>query len=349
MKKIYITTAIVFFSALIGAGIYYFIFNKPVKQNPAETKITNSGCLSDNEEVTFDSNRQSSVGPVDITIKDKKNGKDVFKFTINSVFFAGRWVQPRKCGIYVIKEFNFNHERSQPLPGFRVELWRYKYTGEGFPILTFAGEDKNGKPTVFYSYEFQIDFLEKLMALIEGYRGNRGNTDKYSFLIKDIETQKDIFSLKYEDIISKYPDLEGDLALNEWTKDSRYFWGNLFYGANVLGFFRVERDTWKVDILPAPPDVLGGDALNVEKGLITVHPGNVWYGFAEMTEQEIARRRAQGIGTELYIYNLFTKKQSLVATTTEPLWYFQPQWISDTELEYILPNGEKKVYKIKGK
>lgn len=31
---------------------------------------------------------------------------------------------------------------------------------------------------------------------------------------------------------------------------------------------------------------------------------------------------------------------------TEPLWYFKPKWLSETELGYTLPNGEKKVYKI---
>lgn len=53
------------------------------------------------------------------------------------------------------------------------------------------------------------------------------------------------------------------------------------------------------------------------------------------------------IGTELYIENLFIKERRFIASTTEPLWYFKPIWISDTELEYELPSGEKKIYKIK--
>ncbi|TSC95488.1 MAG: hypothetical protein Athens101426_693, partial [Parcubacteria group bacterium Athens1014_26] len=95
-----------------------------------------------------------------------------------------------------------------------------------------------------------------------------------------------------------------------------------------------------------PKDVLGGDALNLENGYITVHPGNVWFGVSELDQEERARRRAQDIGTELYIENLFTKKRQFVASTTEPLYYFKSKWLSDTELQYELPNGEKKIYKI---
>ena len=80
-----------------------------------------------------------------------------------------------------------------------------------------------------------------------------------------------------------------------------------------------------------------------------MHPDNVWYGIDIMTEQEEARRRARGTGTELYIENLFTRERNFVDKTEEPLWYFQPKWISDTELQYELPDGTKKIYKINPK
>jgi len=132
-----------------------------------------------------------------------------------------------------------------------------------------------------------------------------------------------------------------------WTRDGRYFWANIHDGANTLGFIRIDSQDWSVDFLPAPKDVLGGDALNLENGYITVHPGNIWIGINEIEEQEIANRRKEGMGTELYIENLFTKEQHFVASTTEPLWYFKPEWFSDVELQYELPSGEKRIYKIK--
>ncbi len=335
-KKILVVIVVAISLILISVSVYFYLSNKQksTQQNQLETKITHSECLSDNEEVISDSNRQSSVGPMDIIIKDKKNGEDVFKFTIDSVLFAGFWAQPRKCGVYVLRIFNYNPtDIIKSASENKYEIWYYSYNGEGKPLLLLSKD---------FNLEFSVDFLEVYIALTKGYLGKMN----FATVIKETKTKEDVFLLKHEDIINKYPDLEGVFGLKGWTKDSRYFWGDLFYGAPVFGFFRIERDTWKVDILPAPQDVLGGDALNLEKGLITVHPGNVWYGIDVITEQEVARRRAQGIGTELYIYNLFTKKQSLVATTTEPLWYFKPKWFSDTELEYYLPNGEKKVYEI---
>ncbi len=336
MKKKFIAfTIAIILSVLLGAGIYYFIFNKSAKQNFVETKITHSECLSNSETVDYTTNWERYVGSVDMIIKNKESNKEIFRFTIDSILSAGLWVQPRKCGVYILRIFNYNPtDIIKSASENKYEIWCYSYNGEGRSLLPLSSKD--------FNLEFSVDFSEVYLALIRGYLGRMD----FATVIKEIKTGEDVFLLRQEDIINRYPDLEGVFGLKGWTKDSHYFWGDLFYGAPVFGFFRIERDTWKVDILPAPQDVLGGDALNLEKGLITVQPGNVWYGIVELTEEEKAQRRAQGIGTELYIHNLFTKKQNLVATTTEPLWYFKPKWVSDTELEYELPTGDKKIYKI---
>lgn len=148
------------------------------------------------------------------------------------------------------------------------------------------------------------------------------------------------------EIEKKNPDIVGNIGLRNWSRDGRYFWADTTYGANELGFIRIDSQSWSVDLLSSPKDVLGGDALNVENGWITVHPNNVWFGIAQITEEEKAKRRAQGIGTELYIHNLFTGERQFVASTTEPFWFFKPRWLSDTKLQYELPTGKKKVYKI---
>ena len=133
---------------------------------------------------------------------------------------------------------------------------------------------------------------------------------------------------------------------NWWSSDGRYFWARTHIGANTLGFFKIDTTNWKYEIFPAPEGVPGGAAFNVNTGYITVHPNLIWYGIAEITEQEKERRRKEGIGSELYIYNLVTEEKYFVTKTDEPLWDFWPKWLSDTELEYELPTGEKKVYKI---
>ncbi|MBI5147584.1 MAG: hypothetical protein HZA37_00305, partial [Parcubacteria group bacterium] len=166
-------------------------------------------------------------------------------------------------------------------------------------------------------------------------------------VIKDLNTKEDIFVLSAKSIFEQYSNVVGNFGLDKWTDDGRYFWGDISDGAYVNGFFRIDTQNWKTDIFEAPQDVLGGDALNIENGYITVHPGNTWFGFTDLTQEEKEKRRKQGMGTELYIENLFTKKRQFVVKIDEPLYYFKPQWLSDTELEYELPTGEKKIYEIK--
>jgi len=148
------------------------------------------------------------------------------------------------------------------------------------------------------------------------------------------------------EIEKQSPEIVGNISLNDWSSDGKYFWAHTHYGAVALGFIRINTGEWQADFISAPKDVLGGDPLNPNTGYITIHPGNIWIGVQELNEEEKARRRKEGIGTELYVQNLITSERYFVARTDEPLWYFKPKWISDTELQYELPTGEKKIYKI---
>ncbi len=347
MKKKSIIIIVVVLAVLTAASIYYFL-KKPIKifQNPPENQIAHSSCLEDNEIATYEiKGKKRSLGDVEaiveIRVSDKKTNTTKNTFQVDNVFKKYHPVEVYKCGVYLIRFFNFNHKLSRQEPGFRAELWRYDYNGDGKIILLLAGKPKEF--IAYYDLDFRVDPMEVYIALVQSYSEIPENI---GYIFKNQLTREDSFTLSQLSILKIDSTLDGSLGLKDWTKSGSYFWGDICAGAPCLGFARIERDTWKVDILPAPQDVLGGDALNLEKGLITVQPGNVWYGIVELTEEEKAQRRAQGIGTELYIHNLFTKKQNLVATTTEPLWYFKPKWVSDTELEYELPTGDKKIYKI---
>ena len=48
----------------------------------------------------------------------------------------------------------------------------------------------------------------------------------------------------------------------------------------------------------------------------------------------------------LDLHNLFTKERVLLETVSDPGWFYKPQWISDTELQYTMPSGEVKIYKL---
>lgn len=166
----------------------------------------------------------------------------------------------------------------------------------------------------------------------------------------DLATMKEAYHFSLDDLIQKGlineqfsitgPDPRG------WTKDSRYLWGDVSVGAEVFYFFRVDATNWNIDIFEIPEDVFGGTALNIEKGYITRYPDYVWTGVHELTEQIKREWREQGKVSSLYLYNLFSKDDILLATTSDPLWDFKDKWLSDTELEYEMPSGEKRVYVI---
>lgn len=341
-KKIFIGIAGIVLLVVIGVGAY-LLLKKPIR-NSGENQVSHPLCLSDNEIAAYTIDRGKDESPVDIVIKNKETEKEIYRFVIDSVWPVYYPVQPRKCGIYVIKQFNFDYKKTKPLPGFRVELWRYGYDGEGVPILTFAEEDEKGQAVIYYNAEFLVDFVEFYITLIKGYVGQID----FAAVIKEIKTNKDVFSLMYKrDIIDKYPNLAGDhITFDEWTKDSRYCWGHISEGASVIGFFRIERDTWKVDILPVPEGTTGGTAFNPEYGYITYDTGPGWIGIDVVAEQVYDEWRKEEKTVELHLYDLLNKEDVLLATSTEPSWSGNPQWISDTELQYELPDGIKKTYKI---
>lgn len=340
MKRKFVVIAGLSALAILIIGGGYVFFSKYA----GHIRYTPPRCLKDGEEAVFERlGDRLKEGPADVTIIDKATGKELFRFRIDNIVPHHRPYEFHRCGVYVIRQFNYNPITRRRTPNYRNELWRYDYSGRGAKVLLFSESDATGNYKSYFNDDFRIDPQEIYIALESGYPGQ---PERYGFTIRDIRSSNDVFFLTQSSILKVNPNLAGNLGLRGWSKSGDYFWGNIFIGAPVLGFVRIARDSWKYDILPAPDGVLGGDPLNVENGYVTVHPGNIWIGIEEFNEQEKARRRAQGIGTELYIHNLFTGERQFVASTTEPLWYFKPRWLSDTELEYTLPSGEKRIYKI---
>lgn len=338
----------------IGLGIYWLYFLPKDYEYQNNTKRVGNACLGDDEIVDYsapgkDQKQQEAnkgyfaTSPATIYIKDKITGIDKYSFQITNNSEGLFTLQLFKCNIYVVRMFNYDPKKTKQDIGYKEELWKYDYSGRGESLFLLAEKPKEF--ISYYSSTFRIDPSEKYLVLEKGYLGK----EDYSLIVKDLNTKKDVFILSAKSIFEQYPNIIGDFDILEWSKDGRYFWGNISETAYVNGFFRIDAQNWKADIFESPRDVLGGDALNVENGWITVHPGNVWYGFADMTEEEKEKRRKQGIGTELYIQNLITGERKFVVKTDEPLWYFKPKWISDAELQYKLLTGETKIYEIEQK
>ncbi|MCK4553955.1 hypothetical protein KAU19_03255 [Candidatus Parcubacteria bacterium] len=319
--------------------------NNGVEQEATTTKWK---CLGEYEEAGFYNGcgKFAQKGmpkeyPLKVIIREKENKVVKNKIIINDIAEDQDAVEIYKCGIYVIREFNFDEKNFKSKKGYKSELYKYDYSSNLERILIFS--EKPDEFISYYNSGFRIPKTEHYIALIKGYYGK----NDYSLVIKDLNTREDIFVLSHNKLMKQYPEIKGMFDFREWTKDGRYFYGALSDAAIERGFFRIDTEIWEYEVFEVPEFIGGGDQLNVETGWVTYHTDMVWTGFYDITEAIKQERREQGIGTTLYIYNLLTKEKRFIYKTEEPLWFTKPEWLSDMELEYELPNGEKRIYKLK--
>lgn len=297
-------------------------------------------CLREDDVANYEiQKKEKEVSVANIVILDKNNNQEKHRFQIElPIPDHYHPIEIHKCGVYATKSFNYDYANRKAMPDYRIELWRYGYNGSGASVTFLSGPISGSG----FGTDFRIDLLEKYIVLERGYLGK----DDYALIIKDLKTKEDIFVLSAKDIFKQYPNIIGVFDMREWSKDGRYFWGNIFDGAYVNAYFRIDTQNWKTDIFETPDGAMGGFPLNINTGYVPIQPGQVWTGDYQLTQELKEQYRKEGKKSELYIYNLFTKKKILVGTTDEPLWFFGPKWLSDIELEYELPSGEKKIYRI---
>lgn len=328
---------IVLTACFVTAGI--LIYQRWIPKEVENDRIVHDTCLADNEVVDYEIEKKGgTLGLVKVSIYDKESNTKSFNFVIDNIRKNYHPIEIHKCGIYVIRMFNYDYKKTKQDPGYKAELWKYTYDGNGESMFLLHEKTDENEYKSYFATDFRINLTETYLVLQRSYAG----TSSYALIVKNLKTREDVFVFPIRNI-------EGNIGLREWTKDSRYFWADIFIGAYVLGFIRIDTINWDTEIFEVPEGILGGSALNIERGYITRHPGHVWLGIKQAVEQEKQEWQEQGKVSSLYIYNLFTKEETLIATTEEPLWFFKPKWISDTELEYELPSGEKKIYSIENK
>jgi len=349
-RKIFIVVAVVLFAA-VALGVYSYFFRKPsqIVQNPPENQITHPPCLEDDKIADFPTNEYYSGEhfkypkfPVVIYVRDKNTNKEKFKFQIDNVRENYYPIELHKCGVYVIRELNYDSKKTKQDPGYRSELWKYTYNGKGEFLLLLHEVTNQGEYKSYFATDFRIDPQEVYVALERGYPG----ANDYALVVRNLDTKIDAFVLLRKTLSEKYSINSGYFRLQEWTRDGNYFWASLSMTSVVEVFLRILRDIWEFDVLPAPEGTMGGTALNSELGYITYDDGAPWSGDADIDEMYRQQWKEEGKKVHFYLYNLLTKKQILLATIDDPTWNFKPKWISDTELEYELPTGEKKIYQI---
>lgn len=298
-------------------------------------------CLGDDETAShLIKKKEKEVSMADIIIYDKNTSQEKHGFQIElPIPDHYHPIEIHSCGVYAVKDFNYDFFTRRALPGYRLELWRYQYTGNGESLILLSDIPISGAG---FGTDFRVSSNEKYIVLEWSYFGK----DDYSLIIKDLNTKEDVFSLLAKEIFERYPNIVGNFNMREWSKDSRYFWGDIFDGAYVLAYFRIDAQNWKYDIYEAPDGAMGGFPLNINTGYVPIQPGQVWTGDYQLTQELKEQYRKEGRKSELYLYNLFTKEKISIETNDEPLFSFKPKWPSDTELQYELPTGEKKIYKI---
>jgi len=342
-----------------GVYVYHLLIKRGIptpeliteNQGNQGNKANHQPCLSENEQADFKIERlgqypsvEYDKGFIEVIVKDVATGKETTRLKIDDIINPSHYhpVEIHKCGVYVIKEFNFDFEKYKPLPGFSVEFWRYQYNGDGEKLLILAGENRNTEAKVDYSYDFRIDPHETYLVLEKGYLGR----EDYSLVIKNLKTKEDVFTLLAKSIAEQHPNIIGVFDMREWSENGRYFWASISDGAYVNGYLRIDIQDRKVDIYEAPDGAMGGMPLNINTGYVPIQPGLVWTGDYQLTQEIKEKERKEGKKSSLYLYNLFTKEKILIETTDEPQFFFKPKWLSDAELEYYLPSGERRVYNL---
>lgn len=317
---------------------------------PKDDYVIRSACLSADEYIDYplDPKLNPDLGsPASstfyVSIRDRETGMEKYQFKIlDAILGHYHPIELHSCGVYLIKE---------PNPSSAVaELWKYDYTGKSKEILPFSARNKDNTETIVdYAFDFRIDSTEKYLTLIEGYQG----TSTYNLVIKDLNNLQGVFVLPYQEIVRRIESYDsfqkygGGFELYNWTEDGKYFWGRIQSGAQTTAYFRIERDTWKLEAFEVPDGTQGGDPINIERGYVTYNNGPGWIGLDVIAEQVYEQWRKEGRVVSFYLYNLFTKQSILLATSSDSAYSGGiRRWISDTELEYMLPSGEKRIYTI---
>jgi len=349
--------------AVIGVG--YFV---SAKKFPAVTSSNTSTssvvqntpshgpCLADNEYADFPLSEKKRIAfntptssTIDVYVADKGTNKTIFTFQIKDINSSFYPIQFSTCGVYVLREFGQDTQHSFPV-GYHVDLWKYDYSGNGTKLFTMFEEiGTNYKTFNYYSPAFLIDPTSHYLALDRGYQQSNE-----ALVVKDLASLKDLFSLPLSELANQVPNVVGffDFVNGGWSKDGRYIWYDFddpADPADVIGFVRVDTNDWSYELFEAPLVTMGGDAFNPDTGM-TTYSTNVapWTGDALTDQQYRDEAIRSGQVTSFYIYNLLTKKNYLVATTTDPTYYFQPQWLSDSLLQYIPASGVTSTFTVPG-
>ncbi len=308
--------------------------------------LKHSACLGDNEVANYRIENNPEGGAlVFISITDKTTNVEInnLQVPILGTGYAHP-IELHKCGIYVLRKFNYDYKKNIYLPGYSLELWRYDYSGEGNKLIILGNKDLDGKENAFFQLNFNVNNAEDLITLTRGYLGS----SDYAIVVKDLKTFNDILVLTQEDLVKNYGVPQYEIGAGRWIDDKTFL---VFVTAGAVSYDEIvvhqdENNNWKLTVLPIPEDASIVTAWNPDGYWIAYNNGPGWIGAEEVAQDIYKQWRAEGKTQSLFVYNLATKQKITLASKIDPAWSFKTTWISTTTLEYYTPPGEKKIYKI---
>jgi hypothetical protein len=304
-----------------------------------------NGCLKDYETATYDiADKQKRPGRVKITITDTRGAEPARSIDIGLLNPSHYYpIELHECHFYLAQVENYDYEKSEPLPGYKAVISGYNYLGSSREVVILADSPDGKRETAgrYYGTDFRVSFDERFIVLEQSY----SETPDYALVIKNIESGEDVFVLPMSAVMEGNPKRNGVFNLHGWTKDSSYFWTGTSETAYVKSYIRVDTRDWSYEIFDAPEGALGGSPLNLENGWVPINPGGQWTGSYEMDQILTKDLKEQGYTNPLLLYNLFTEEDILLAETPDtPMFWYEPEWLSDTELQYTMPDGTKRSY-----
>lgn len=332
---------------LVGSILYV----SPIS-NDIQKLLTGTRCLKDTEKAVYEILEEGRPGKVRVNVVDTVASTTVWSkdFSIPSTSHSRAYLLHR-CHFYLHERDGFNPENGEVDPGYFWGLLQHKYFSEdgGKRVVTFA-ENSSGKSQdskVFYGTTYSISDGENYASL---ERSTLSKPD-YALVIKNIETGADEYILTLAEVLKEHPEAAGSFDVGKWVTrpDGEYLKTVIYDGARELAYIYIKADTWETEIFETPTDLMAGveGAIPPFAPLLAYTDVIVWAGFAEMTEQLIDEQISSGQKKHLIVANLKTGKKAVIETVPIIKSHrFKMTWLSDTELEYTMPDGTKKTYQV---
>ena len=309
-----------------------------------------SQCLMNGQKAELEVIEAGFPGKVKVRVKDVE-GQLVWQreFSVPSTSHVS-FYELHDCGFYIHKGEGYNVNTNKVSPGYFSSLWMYDYFADGSgEQLVLFGENPTGQredSKYFYGSQFRINPSETFISLERGYPGS----PDYALVIKDIETKEDVFALSMKDVVEKQPSAAGTFSVGKWVErpDGEYLVSEIFDSARETAFVYIKTDTWESAVYPTPEDLQAG----VERAYAPFEPMIAytdiitWAGFKEVTDAIMDEYLAEGVKKHLTVQDLKTGERIVLEEV--PLvrdHKFKLLWLSDTELQYVLPSGEVKTWR----